>query len=364
MNEAADLFFMRKALALAERGRGTTSPNPMVGALVVDRDGVIVGRGAHRVAGGPHAEVIALEEAGPRARGATLYCTLEPCSHTGRTGPCALAVTAAGIARAVIAIEDPNPRVDGRGIAHLRSSGVEVTIGVQGERAAEQNAVFLTNVRRKRPYVILKAALSADGKLAAARGTRTYLTGPSANRHIHRQRAEVDAVAVGSGTLLADDPLLTPRGAYRNRPLTRVIFDRRLRTPPTARVLSTLAAGPAIIVTTEAAHADKQREAADLTSAGARVLAASGPDLACVLPALLDSGVTSMVLEGGAMLHRSALDEGVVDAVNLYIAPAILGAGAVDWIGAGHIAWESLRGGRATWLEDVVLVEGYVHGTG
>ena len=364
MNEAADLFFMRKAIALAERGRGTTSPNPLVGALIVDRSGVIVGRGAHRVAGGPHAEVIALEEAGPRAKGATLYCTLEPCSHTGRTGPCAPAVTAAGIARAVIAIEDPNPRVDGRGLAHLRACGVEVTIGVERARAAAQNAVFLTNIRRKRPYVILKAALSADGKLAAAPGVRTYLTGPAANRHIHRQRAEVDALAVGSGTVLADDPRLTPRGAFRNRPLARVIFDRGLRTPATARVLSTLAAGPVIIVTTEVACADKRGEVEALTAAGARVLPASGPSFTCVLPALLDAGVTSMVLEGGALLHRSALDEGVVDAVNLYIAPALLGAGAVDWIGGGHIAWESLGGRRATWLDDVVLVEGYVHGTG
>src|SRR5262245_59425126 len=155
-----DAFFMRKALALAERGRGTTSPNPLVGALVVDRNGVIVGRGAHRVAGGPHAEVIALEDAGPRARGATLYCTLEPCSHTGRTGPCAPLVAQAGVARAVIAIEDPNPLVNGRGLAHLRARGIVVTVGVERDRAEEQNAVFLTNVRKKRPYVILKAALS------------------------------------------------------------------------------------------------------------------------------------------------------------------------------------------------------------
>jgi diaminohydroxyphosphoribosylaminopyrimidine deaminase/5-amino-6-(5-phosphoribosylamino)uracil reductase len=169
---------------------------------------------------------------------------------------------------------------------------------------------------------------------------------------------------VGSGTLLADDPLLTARGVYRNRPLTRVVFDRRLRTPASARVLSTLAAGPVIIVSTEAACADKPGEVAALTAAGARVLAASEPRLARVLPALLESGVTSMVLEGGAVLHRSALDEGVVDAVNLYIAPALLGAGAVDWVGGGHIAWDSLRGRRATWLDDVVLVEGYVHGTG
>src|SRR3954453_1785976 len=151
-----DSRFMRLALALAERGRGTTSPNPMVGALVVDARGVIVGRGAHRVAGGPHAEVIALEDAGERARGATLYCTLEPCSHTGRTGPCAPLVSAAGIARAVIAIEDPNPLVNGAGLKHLRDRGTEVVVGVERTRAAEQNAAFLTRMRERRPYVIVK----------------------------------------------------------------------------------------------------------------------------------------------------------------------------------------------------------------
>jgi diaminohydroxyphosphoribosylaminopyrimidine deaminase/5-amino-6-(5-phosphoribosylamino)uracil reductase len=359
-----DVYYMRKAIALAERGRGTTSPNPLVGALIVDRDGIIVGRGAHLVAGGPHAEVIALQDAGDRARGATLYCTLEPCSHTGRTGPCAPLVTAAGIARAVIAIEDPNPLVNGRGLAHLRDRGVDVTVGVERERAAEQNAVFLTSVRRTRPYVILKAALSADGKLSAAPGVRTYLTGPAANRRIHRQRAEVDAIAVGSGTLLADDPLLTARGAYRNRSLTRIVFDRRLRTPPSARVLSTLAAGPVIIISTTAACADKGAEAAALTAAGARVLAAPEPGLANALTALHESGITSIVLEGGAALHRAALDEGLVDAVSLYIAPRLLGPSAVDWIGGGRLSWESLHKRHATWLDDVVLVEGYVHGTG
>jgi diaminohydroxyphosphoribosylaminopyrimidine deaminase/5-amino-6-(5-phosphoribosylamino)uracil reductase len=363
---AADGQFMRKALALAERGRGTTSPNPMVGALVVDRGGVIVGRGAHRVAGGPHAEVIALEDAGARARGATLYCTLEPCSHTGRTGPCAPLVAAAGIARAVIAIEDPNPLVNGGGLAHLRARGVDVTVGVERDRAAAQNAAFLTNVRDGRPYVILKAALSADGKLSAAPGTRTYLTGPAANRRIHRQRAEVDAIGVGSGTILADDPRLTPRGAYRGRPLTRVIFDRRLRTPPTARVFSTLDAGPVIIVNTEVPSADKTDAAAALSAAGARVLDLEAPEsgLAGALTVLKAYGVTTLVLEGGAALHRAALDADVVDAVNLYIAPALLGPAAVDWIGAGRLSWDTVLDRRATWLGDVVLVEGYVHRTG
>jgi diaminohydroxyphosphoribosylaminopyrimidine deaminase/5-amino-6-(5-phosphoribosylamino)uracil reductase len=364
VSQADDAFYMRKALALAERGRGTTSPNPMVGAVVVDRGGVIVGRGAHRVAGGPHAEVVALEDAGARARGATLYCTLEPCSHTGRTGPCAPLVSAAGIARAVVAIEDPNPLVNGAGFAHLRERGVEVVVGVERARAEAQNAAFLTNVRRRRPYVILKAALSADGKLAAARGARTYLTGPAANRRIHRQRAEVDAIAVGSETILADDPLLTPRGAYRGRPLTRVIFDRRLRTPPTARVFSTLHAGPVLVVSTEVACDDKSAAVAQLSGAGARVLGLADADVASGLRAVNQYGVTSVVLEGGAVLHRAALEAGVVDAINLYIAPPLLGPEAVDWIGAGLLSWDGIANRRATWLDDVVLVEGYVHGTG
>ena len=355
---------MRKAIALAERGRGTTSPNPLVGALVVARDGVIVGRGAHRVAGGPHAEVIALEEAGSRAHGATLYCTLEPCSHTGRTGPCAPLVAAAGIARAVIAIEDPNPLVNGRGLQHLRDRGIDVMTGVEREQAAKQNAVFLTNVRRRRPHVILKAALSADGKLAAAEGVRTQLTGPEANRHIHRQRAEVDAIAVGSGTIRVDDPLLTARGAYRGRPLTRVIFDRQLRTRPTARIFSTLDAGPVIIVSTDVAGADNRRAVTALTAAGARVLEIAEPGLAAALAALLSHAVTSLVLEGGSGIHRAALDAGVVDAVNLYIAAPLLGPAAVDWIGGGRLSWDGLETRRATWLGDVVLVEGDVHGTG
>ena len=351
-----DARFMRKAIALAERGRGGTSPNPLVGALVVTPDGVIVGRGAHRVAGGPHAEVVALEDAGARANGATLYCTLEPCSHTGRTGPCAPLVTRAGIRRAVIAMQDPNPRVDGGGLRHLRESGVETIVGVEEAAAVRQNAVFLTNIRQRRPHVTLKAAVSLDGYLGLA-GARTRLTGAAADRRVQRQRAEVDAIAVGSGTILIDDPQLTARGVYRERPLTRVIFDRRLRTPPSARVLSTLDAGPVIIVGTAQSAG---RAAADLTAAGARVLALPDGDLAAALGVLLEAGITSLVLEGGGTLHRAALDARVVDAVHVYITPRTLGPAAVAWIGEGRLSWESLADRRATWLGDDLLVEGVV----
>lgn len=358
-----DARFMRKALALAERGRGRTSPNPMVGALVVDDEGIIVGRGAHQAAGGPHAEVIALQDAGDRARGATLYCTLEPCSHTGRTGPCAPVVVQAGIRRAAIAIEDPNPRVHGRGLAHLRDHGIAVTVGIEQEAAAKQNAVFLTMIQEGRPHVILKAAVSLDGRLAAAPGVRTLLTGAAANRRVHRQRAEMDALGVGSGTVLTDDPLLTPRGAYRGRPLTRVVFDRRLRTPPSARVLSTLGAGPVIIVSTERACADAPDRVEGLRSAGALILAPPADDMGTALRALGARGVTSLLLEGGAALHRAALEAAVVDEVHVYIAPVVLGPQGLEWIGAGRVAWDGLRDRRAVWLGEDLLVEGHVHRT-
>jgi len=349
---------MRKALALAERGRGHTSPNPMVGALVVTDDGVIVGRGAHQVAGGPHAEVIAVGEAGALARGATLYCTLEPCSHTGRTGPCAPLVAGAGIRRAVIALEDPNPRVNGSGLQLLRERGLDVVVGVERDGAARQNAVFLINMRLRRPHVTLKAALSLDGFLGSP-GARVHLTGPPANRRVHRQRAEVDAIGVGSGTILADDPLLTPRDAFRDRPLTRVIFDRRLRTPPSARLLSTVEAGPVIIVSGTCVGNDVPARQRDLESAGARVIS-PGTGLLAALEALWDLGIASIVLEGGSELHRAAVEAGVVDAVDLYIAPRRLGPGGVPWVGDRRLAWESLRNRRATWLGEDLLVEGTV----
>jgi diaminohydroxyphosphoribosylaminopyrimidine deaminase/5-amino-6-(5-phosphoribosylamino)uracil reductase len=354
--------FMRKALALAERGRGTTSPNPMVGALVVDDDGVIVGRGAHRVAGGPHAEVIALEDAGPRARGATLYCTLEPCAHTGRTGPCAPLVSEAGIRRAVIAMDDPNPVVNGRGLAHLRDRSIDVVVGVERAAAERQNAVFLTGISERRPYVILKVALSVDGCVAAAPGARTPLTGAGAGRRVQRQRAEVDAIAVGSGTILADDPLLTPRGAYRSRPLTRIIFDRRLRTPPTARVFTTLDAGPIMVVSSNHGRASAPERAAALAHAGAHILVPVDDDLPSACRAIFGAGVTSLVLEGGPALYRAALTSDIVDAIDFYIAPRRIGPGGVPWLDAGQVAWETFTAPTGKWLGEDLLIQVHVHG--
>jgi diaminohydroxyphosphoribosylaminopyrimidine deaminase/5-amino-6-(5-phosphoribosylamino)uracil reductase len=358
-----DAYYMRKALALAERGRGRTSPNPVVGAVVVDDRGVIVGRGAHEQAGGPHAEVIALRDAGERARGATLYCTLEPCSHTGRTGPCAPIVAGAGVTRAVIALEDPNPLVNGCGLSYLRSHGLEVHVGTMRERAERQNLPFLTAIRRARPFVILKVAISLDGKIASVPGARTPLTGPAANRFIHRQRAEVDAIGIGSGTVLADDPLLTARGAYRFRTLTRVVFDRRLRTPPSCRLLSTLSSGPVIIVSTASACSRNPQKVSALIAAGATVKGLPSGELPEALRWLQGEGVSSLLLEGGAALHRAALDAGVVDVVQVYITPRTLGPDGVGWLEEGRLSLGMLRERSASWLGDDMLVEGYVYGT-
>lgn len=353
---------MGRALALAERGRGRTSPNPMVGAVVVDKDGVVVGRGFHAAAGEPHAEIHALADAGDLARGATLYCTLEPCCHTGRTGPCAPEVVAAGISRAVIAIEDPNPLVAGGGLAHLQRHGIEVTIGIRRDEADRLNRPFFTRVRYLRPFVTMKAAVSLDDRVAAAPGVRTQLTGAAAHRAIHRDRAEVDAIAVGSETVLVDDPLLTPRGAYRVRPLLRVVFDRRLRIAPSARLLSTLEAGPVIIISTPQAAESTPERVRALRDAGARVeLAPPEDSIRTALGMLAAEGVTSLVVEGGPRLHAAFWSARAVDRVQLYVAPRTLGAAAVPWV-----PFPVLASGRVTELSAVpvgedVRIEAYVH---
>lgn len=357
-----DTLYMARALALAERGRGRTSPNPMVGAVVVDREGVVVGRGAHEVAGGPHAEVYALEDAGDRARGATLYCTLEPCAHTGRTGPCAPLVAEAGIARAVIAIEDPNPRVAGGGLAYLRERGVDVTVGVLRDEAEQLNRPFFSVIQRHRPFVTIKVALSRDGCIAAAPGVGTALTGPAANRLIHRERAEVDAIAIGSGTLLADDPLLTPRGAYRYRPLTRIVFDTRLRTPPTAKLLSTRSAGPVIIVSTPTAAERAPERVHSLVEAGAQVeLIAGERPLAGALTRLAALGITSVVVEGGAQLHRAFWEGGLVDRLELFQTPRVVGPRGVPWLPYPVVDSERITERHMRVLGEDVLIEAYVH---
>ena len=333
----ADLRWMRRALQQARRGLGRTTPNPIVGACIVTDEGVVVGDGSHEKAGEAHAEINAINEAGERTRGATLYCTLEPCSHTGKTGPCTEAIVAAGIKRVVAAMQDPFPLVSGRGFAALRAHGIEVEEGVEREAALRLNQPFLTAVREGRPFVIVKAAASIDGKIAAAPGQRTQLTSAAAQRHAQYVRAQVDAIGIGSETLLVDDPLLTVRDVYRERPLTRVVFDRRRQTPATARIFSTTDSGPV------------------------EVVGSPGESLQSVLRALAADGVQSLLLEGGAKLHAAAWDEGVVDYVQLYVAPTTIGPGGVPLFNGRPWSIDSLFEAKTERLGPDTLIEGYVH---
>jgi diaminohydroxyphosphoribosylaminopyrimidine deaminase/5-amino-6-(5-phosphoribosylamino)uracil reductase len=365
---STDAVHMARALALAERGRGRTSPNPMVGAVVVDDEGVVVGRGSHEQAGGPHAEVRALADAGARSRGATLYCTLEPCSHTGRTGPCAPQVVAAGIRRAVIALEDPNPLVHGRGLAYLRERGVDVSVGSLRERAERLNAPFLSVMRRGRPFITMKVALSREGFVAGPGGARVQLTGPAANRFIQRERAEVDAIAVGAGTIAADDPLLTARGAFRTLPFTRVVFDRGLRTPPGARLLATAAAGPIILFGMAADDPAARDRAEVLTRAGAQVewIPQQPPDgfLGASFSRLAARGVSSVMLDGGPRLHAAVWKAGLVDRVQVFQTSKALGAGGLAWLDPAAFTTADLDDVTTVRLGDDVMVEGHVHRAG
>ena len=321
----SDEALMERALALAMRGWGRVSPNPMVGAVVV-ADGRVVGEGAHEGPGLPHAEVVALREAGERARGASLFTTLEPCSHQGRTPPCVDAVIAAGIARVVAATTDPNPIVDGRGIARLREAGIEVMTGVHAAEAARINAAFAKHIRTGIPFVIWKTASSLDGKVASRDGTSRWITGEAARRDVHRLRAWSDAILVGAGTVVADDPSLTVRDPeYVGRPPFRVLADAAGRVPPSGDLFDDEA--PTIVATTERAGRDR-REA--WRAAGAEVLVyAPGSDGMVPVGELLgDLGkrdVQGVLLEGGPTLAWSAVEEGTVDRVVAYLAPALIG---------------------------------------
>jgi diaminohydroxyphosphoribosylaminopyrimidine deaminase / 5-amino-6-(5-phosphoribosylamino)uracil reductase len=352
---------MRRALALAARGRGQTSPNPMVGATVVMVDGTVVGDGFHQRAGTAHAEVRALDRAGERARGSTLVCTLEPCCHQGRTGPCVDRIIRAGIARVVVATEDPNPRVAGGGVRFLEEHGVSVTVGVEADAARRLNAPFFMAMREGRPWVILKAGISLDGQIAEGPGLRTRITGRASHLASQRLRAEVDAVAVGGGTILVDDPRLTVRDLCAVRHPVRVVFDRRLSTPPTARVLTP--PGPVIVLSTRQ-HAAARPEAVEaLVRAGARVETTDG-SVAAGLSRLADLGVQSVLLEGGSGLNQAVWDAGMIDEVRLFVAPAALGAGGVPLMARGGLSLWELADLRTQVLESDVLVRGYVHRPG
>jgi diaminohydroxyphosphoribosylaminopyrimidine deaminase/5-amino-6-(5-phosphoribosylamino)uracil reductase len=353
---------MQRALFWAERGRGRTSPNPLVGAVVVSPDGVVVGQGAHLAAGGPHAEVVALDGAGTLARGATLYCTLEPCSHTGRTGPCVERIVAAGIRRVVAAVSDPNPLVSGRGFAYLRERQVEVVTGVEHDRAGVLNAPFFTWITQHRPFVIAKAATSRDGLMGHPSG-RVKLTGAEADRYFHRQRAEVDAIAVGSGTVLVDDPSLTARGAYRVRPLTRVLFDWSGRIPPSARVFSTLQSGPVIIVVSRGAVTANPGKFQSLERAGVTVDSRDTPDLRSILEKVALGDVLTLLVEGGPALHARFADAALIDRAQWIVTPRDLGTGVPPAPLFSRLVTAPEEPAAITKLGDDVLIEFDVHRT-
>ena len=325
----ADVDLMARALFHAARGQGRTTPNPMVGAVIVDADGIVVAHGWHERAGEAHAEVNAIVEAGSRARGGTLYVTLEPCCHTGRTGPCTRRIIDAGIARVVAAMTDPDGRVSGRGFQELREAGVDVETGLGEPDARRLNDAFISVKTRGRPLVLLKAAASLDARIAAP-GERTKLSSPEADRKTQHLRAGVDAIAVGSETLLIDDPLLTARDHRRIRPLPRVLFDRRLRTPTTARVFSTLDHGPVIILTSGDALQSRERVAA-LERAGALVRGVD--DLGHALGALLEWDISTLLVEGGATLHGALWDAQLVDRLHLIVTPRTIGPDGIRLFG-------------------------------
>jgi diaminohydroxyphosphoribosylaminopyrimidine deaminase / 5-amino-6-(5-phosphoribosylamino)uracil reductase len=343
---APDAAFMRQALELARRGSGTAYPNPMVGAVIV-KDGVVLAEGWHERRGGAHAEVNALRRAGAAARGATLYATLEPCDHHGATPPCTEAIIEAGIGRVVFAAADPNPQAR-NGAERLRRAGIDVTGGVEAEAARSLNAAFFHVHERDTPYVAVKLAVSLDGAIASAPGTRTQLTGMEANHHTHRLRAQHDAIVVGGRTAFTDDPLLTVRGVETPlRPL-RVVLDAEAALPASSQLVRTADAAPLLVLCAADANDDRVRS---LEDAGVSILRVprSGRrlDLAACRDALADHGVGTVLVEGGGVLASALLDAGLVDRLYLYVAPRLLGAGAVPGLRVnGRGQWRLSRTDR------------------
>jgi len=317
---------MQRALALAAMGRGCTSPNPMVGAVVAKGEKV-VGQGFHRKAGEPHAEIMALRQAGGAARGATLYTNLEPCCHTGRTPPCVEEIVAAGVERVVSSTRDPDPRVNGGGFRKLRRSGVVVATGVMKSEATHLNRAFTKFVQEGFPFVTLKGAASLDGRIATRTGDSKWITSVEAREHARLLRREHDAVLVGIGTVLADDPRLTARPAYR-RPtaLYRVVLDGSLRFPSAAKLLATLDEGPVVIFAGPDASPARARRLEERGAAVERLPARAGRlDLRRLLRRLADRGVTRVLVEGGGEVLSSFLEQRLADRLVLYIAPRIIG---------------------------------------
>jgi diaminohydroxyphosphoribosylaminopyrimidine deaminase/5-amino-6-(5-phosphoribosylamino)uracil reductase len=371
---------MRQALELARAGVGLVSPNPAVGAVVVDASGREVGAGTHTYDGVKHAEILALEQAGDRARGANLYLNLEPCSHQGRTGPCADAVIAAGITRVVCSMPDPNPRVAGQGLGKLHEAGIKVELGLFEADAKKLNESFAKYIRHGKPLVTLKSAMTLDGKIADAtkpgadpnyaippsEGARSgyhWITGEVARAHVQQLRHQHDAILAGVGTVMADDPLLTDRsGMPRRRKLLRVILDSYLRISPESRVIQTAENDVLVMYSTAEEQARQALEKKGIRLQQIAATADGRPDFSAIIKSLGEQQITSLLIEGGSLVNGAALASGEVDKVFLYYAPKIFGEGAVPFI-----AGESLHG-RAQCVQRFELhrfgedfaVEGYL----
>ncbi|MHB1420499.1 MAG: bifunctional diaminohydroxyphosphoribosylaminopyrimidine deaminase/5-amino-6-(5-phosphoribosylamino)uracil reductase RibD [Bacillota bacterium] len=336
-----DIHYMKRALALARMALGRTSPNPMVGALVV-KSGKVVGKGYHHQAGTPHAEIHALRQAGTAARGATMYVNLEPCSHYGRTPPCAQAVLEAGIIRVVAAMTDPNPVVAGKGLQMLRDGGAQVKVGILEEEAKRLNEVFIKYITTGKPFGVLKAALTLDGKIATRTGDSQWISGEESRKYVHRLRDRYDAVMVGIGTVLADNPMLTtrlPKGTGRDP--VRVIVDSHLRIPLDARVVVHGSCAPTIIA---ALTGQNPQKVAALQARGVEVLELDElegrVDMEVLMASLGRRGITSVLVEGGAEINASALRQGIVDKVLFFIAPMLFGGSAAPGpIGGPGVSW-------------------------
>ncbi len=363
-----DSDYMRLALAEAKKGIGRTSPNPAVGAVVV-KNGKVVGKGYHRKAGTPHAEVHALNAAGAKAKGATIYVTLEPCNHTGRTPPCTQAILASGIQRVVIGMADPNPWVNGGGAEYLASQGLAVVNGVLEAECRRINRPFAKHTTTGLPWVIMKAGMSLDGRIATVSGHSNWITGKESRHYVHRLRDRVDAILVGSGTALADDPSLTTRlPGGRGRDPLRVVLDSDLRLPVTAKMLRQESVARTMIFCSPQPEAGK---VAALEAAGALIRPVAlcrngGLDLKLVLRQLGSEGITSVLVEGGGTVHGALLRAGLVDEVKLFVAPIFIGGDGVPVVDRQGVTVVSqaprLSEVRTRRFGDDVLIEGVFAG--
>ena len=369
----SDKQLLQRAHDLARAGVGLASPNPYVGAVITDAEGLIAGSGTYTYAGLKHAEILALEAAGARARGGTLYINLEPHAHRGRTPPCTDALIAAGVRRVVASMADPNPRVSGRGFEQLRAAGVEVEVGSLEQDAKRLNQGFARYIRHGVPLVTLKSAMTLDGKIGPeeeAKPERTWITGEAARAHVQELRHEHDAILVGVGTILADDPLLTDRsGGARRRPLLRVILDSRLRIPLESQLVQSAKDDPKddLLVFCSVPDAAKKTQLEKLGIRVERVSAEAKqqrPDINAVLRRLGELEIASVMIEGGSLVNASTLSAGIVDKIFFYYAPTILGEGSISLINNAHVAgviqpWQ-IKNARLHRFAEDFAIEGYL----